>query len=206
MIRVTAVQPDSIAAELDLQPGTELVSVDGRDLEDFLDWEFLTADEAFTLHVRQPGGEEIEFEIERPLGESMGVSLEPARIRRCANRCDFCFVDGLPDGLRDVLYIRDDDYRLSFRYGNFATLTNLKPHDVDRIIEYRLSPLYVSVHATDPTTRRYLLRNPTAPDIIPQLREFARHGIEFHTQVVMSPGVNDGPVLRQTLTDLYDLG
>lgn len=206
MIRVTSVHPDSIAAELGLQQGTELLSVNGRELEDFLDWEFLTAEEEFFLHVRQPGGEEIEFDIERPLGEPLGVSLEPARIRRCANRCDFCFVDGLPDGLRDVLYIRDDDYRLSFRYGNFATLTNLKPHDVQRIIEYRLSPLYVSVHATDPTLRRYLLRNPTAPEIVPQLQEFARHGIEFHTQIVMSPGVNDGPVLRQTLADLYDMG
>ena len=115
-------------------------------------------------------------------------------------------MDGLPDGLRDVLYIRDDDYRLSFRYGNFATLTNLKPKDVERIIEYRLSPLYVSVHATDPTVRRYLLRNPTAPEIIPQLRSFAEHGIEFHTQVVMSPGVNDGEVLQQTLRELYDFG
>jgi putative radical SAM enzyme (TIGR03279 family) len=206
MIRVTAVYPDSIAAELGLQKGTELLSVNGRELEDFLDWEFLTAEEEFVLHVRQPDGEEIEFEIDRPLGEPMGVSLEPARIRRCANRCDFCFVDGLPDGLRDVLYIRDDDYRLSFRYGNFATLTNLKPHDVRRIIEYRLSPLYVSVHATDPSVRRYLLRNPTAPEIIPQLREFADHSIQFHTQIVMSPGVNDGPVLRQSLGDLYEFG
>lgn len=206
MIRVTAVQPNTIAAELGLQPGTELLSVNGRVLEDFLDWEFLTADEEFLLHVRQPDGEEIEFDIERPLGEPMGVSLEPARIRRCANRCDFCFVDGLPDGLRDVLYIRDDDYRLSFRYGNFATLTNLKPHDVRRIVEYRLSPLYVSVHATDPTVRRHLLRNPNAPEIIPQLRHFASHGIEFHTQIVLSPGVNDGPVLQQTLDELYDFG
>ena len=206
MIRVTAVQPESIAEELGLEVGTELLSVNGRELEDFLDWEFLTADEAFLLHVRQPGGDEIEFDIERPLGEPMGVSLEPARIRRCANRCDFCFVDGLPDGLRDVLYIRDDDYRLSFRYGNFATLTNLKPKDVQRIIEYRLSPLYVSVHATDPTIRRYLLRNPTAPAILPQLRQFAEHGIRFHTQVVMSPGVNDGPVLEQTLGELYQFG
>jgi putative radical SAM enzyme (TIGR03279 family) len=206
MIRVTAVQPDSIAEELGLRPGSELVAVDGRPLEDFLDWEFLTAEEQFLLHVRQPDGEEIEFDIERPLGEPFGVSLEPARIRRCANRCDFCFVDGLPDGLRDVLYIRDDDYRLSFRYGNFATLTNLKPKDVERIIEYRLSPLYVSVHATDPTVRRYLLRNPTAPEILPQLREFADHGIEFHTQIVMSPGVNDGAVLRQTLDELYAFG
>src|SRR4051812_22646934 len=206
MIRVTAVQEDSIAAELGLQQGTELLTVNGRELEDFLDWEFLTAEEQILLHVRQPGGEEIEYDIERPLGEPIGVSLEPARIRRCANRCDFCFVDGLPDGLRDVLYIRDDDYRLSFRYGNFATLTNLKPRDAERIIEYRLSPLYVSVHATDPTIRRYLLRNPTAPEVIPQLREFADHGIEFHTQIVMSPGVNDGPVLQQTLTDLYEFG
>jgi putative radical SAM enzyme (TIGR03279 family) len=206
MILVTAVHPDSIAAELGLSEGTELLSVNGRELDDFLDWEFLTAEEQFLLHVRQPDGEEIEFDIERPLGEPLGVTLDPPRIRRCANRCDFCFVDGLPDGLRDVLYIRDDDYRLSFRYGNFATLTNLKPHDVQRIVEYRLSPLYVSVHATDATVRRYLLRNPTAPDIIPQLRGFADHGIEFHTQVVMSPGVNDGPVLRQTLAELYDFG
>ena len=180
--------------------------MDGRELEDFLDWEFLTAEERFLLHVRQPDGEEIEFDIERPLHEPLGVSLEPARIRRCANRCDFCFVDGLPDGLRDVLYIRDDDYRLSFRYGNFATLTNLKARDEERIIEYRLSPLYVSVHATDPTVRRYLLRNPTAPEILPQLRRFAEHGIEFHTQIVMSPGVNDGEVLRQTLRELYEFG
>lgn len=206
MIRVTAVHPDTIAAELGLQTGTELISINGRELEDFLDWEFLTAEEEFLLHVRQPDGEEIEFDIERPLGEPLGVSLEPARIRRCANRCDFCFVDGLPDGLRDVLYIRDDDYRLSFRYGNFATLTNLKPHDVQRIIEYRLSPLYVSVHAADPTVRRYLLRNPNAPEIIPQLRQFAVHGIHFHTQIVLSPGVNDGTVLKDTLEKLYAFG
>ena len=206
MLKVTAVHPDSIAAELGLQEGTQLLTVNGRELEDFLDWEFLTAEEEILLHVRQPDGEEIEYDIERPLGEPIGVSLEPARIRRCANRCDFCFVDGLPDGLRDVLYIRDDDYRLSFRYGNFATLTNLKSRDVERIIEYRLSPLYVSVHATDPVVRRYLLRNPTAPDILPQLRQFADHGIEFHTQIVMSPGVNDGPVLRQTLDELYAFG
>lgn len=206
MIRVTAVAPESIGAELGLVPGSELHAINGRELEDFLDWEFLSADEHFVLQVRQPDGEEFEVEIERPLDEPMGVSVEPPRIRRCANRCDFCFVDGNPDGLRQALYIRDDDYRLSFRYGNFATLTNLKPQDTARIIEYRLSPLYVSVHATDPVTRRYLLRNPNAPAIIPQLREFAAHGIEFHTQVVMVPGVNDGPVLDQTLRDLHEFG
>lgn len=206
MIKVTAVRPGSIADELGLVAGTELVSVNGRELEDFLDWEFLAAEEAFSLQIRQPDGLEVEYEIERPFSEPLGVAVEPPRIRRCANRCDFCFVDGLPEGLRDVLYIRDDDYRLSFQYGNFATLTNLKPKDIQRIIEYRLSPLYVSVHATDPVIRRWLLRNPTAPEILEQLRGFAAHGIRFHTQIVLSPGVNDGAVLDQSLGDLYALG
>jgi len=206
MLRVTAVAPDTLGSELGLQPGTDLLAINGRELEDFLDWEFLSADEQFLLHVRHPDGEEVEYDVERPEGLPMGVAVEPPRIRRCANRCDFCFVDGLPEGLRERLYIRDDDYRLSFKYGNFATLTNLKPWDVERIIEYRLSPLYVSVHATDPAVRRWLLRNPLAPDIREQLNLFASHGLQFHTQIVMSPGVNDGVVLRQTLSDLWGFG
>jgi putative radical SAM enzyme (TIGR03279 family) len=206
MLRVTSVAPDSLGFELGLRPGTDLLTINGREVEDFLDWEFLSADEHFLLHVRQPDGEEVEYDVERPEGLPMGVAVDPPRIRRCANRCDFCFVDGLPEGLRERLYIRDDDYRLSFKYGNFATLTNLKPRDVERILEYRLSPLYVSVHATDPVVRRWLLRNPLAPDILDQLRTFASHGLQFHTQVVLSPGVNDGRVLRQTVTDLWELG
>jgi len=206
MIRVQSVAPDSLGAELGLAPGTELLAVNGRALEDFLDWEFLTADDRFVLAARMATGEDVEFDIERPEGLAMGVTLEPPRIRRCGNHCDFCFVDGNPEGLRSPLYIRDDDYRLSFRYGNFATLTNLKPWDAARIVEYRLSPLYVSVHATDATIRRWLLRNPEAPDIIPQLRWFTERGIAFHAQVVLVPGVNDGPVLEHTLDDLYGLG
>jgi putative radical SAM enzyme (TIGR03279 family) len=206
LLRVATVAPDSIGAELGLLPGTELLKVNDRPLQDFLDWEFLTADEAFVLHARAPGGEEIEFDIERPEGMPLGVELEPPRIRRCANHCDFCFVDGNPTGLRSSLYIRDDDYRLSFRYGNFATLTNLKAWEEARIVEYRLSPLYVSVHATDPVIRRWLLRNPEAPDIVAQLAGFAAQGIRFHTQVVLVPGVNDGAVLERTLGDLYRLG
>ena len=206
MIRVQAVAPDSLGAALELVPGTELLAVNGKTIEDFLDWEFLTADEQFMLQARLPSGQEIEFDVERPEGMPMGVTLEAPRIRRCANHCDFCFVDGNPQGLRQALYIRDDDYRLSFRYGNFATLTNLKPWDLERIVAYRLSPMYVSVHATDPVVRRWLLRNPEAPDVIPQLRWFAERGISFHTQVVMVPGVNDGAQLVRTLTDLYGLG
>ncbi|HEX4600604.1 MAG TPA: DUF512 domain-containing protein [Gemmatimonadales bacterium] len=206
MIRVQSVAPDSLGAELGLVPGTELQAVNGRALRDFLDWEFLTAEERFLLAARLPTGEELEYDIERPEGLPLGVTLEPPRIRRCANHCDFCFVDGNPTGLRAPLYIRDDDYRLSFRYGNFATLTNLKPWDVERIVEYRLSPLYVSVHATDPTIRRFVLRNPEAPDIVPQLRTLGEQGIAFHTQVVLFPGVNDGAQLVRTLDDLYGLG
>jgi putative radical SAM enzyme (TIGR03279 family) len=206
MVRVRSVAPESLAAELDIRPGTELLAINGRALDDFLDWEFLSADDAFVLRARTAAGEDIEYDIERPPDLPMGIELEPPRIRRCANRCDFCFVDGLPEGLRENLYIRDDDYRLSFRYGNFATLTNLKSRDVARILEYRLSPLYVSVHATDPVIRRRYLRNPRAPDIIPQLRHFAAGGIRFHTQIVLQPGVNDGPVLRRSLADLYALG
>ena len=201
-----SVAPDTIGAELGLIPGTELLSVNDRPLEDFLDWEFLTADEVFVVRARLPTGEEIEYDIERPEGLPLGVALEPPRIRRCANHCDFCFVDGNPTGMRPALYIRDDDYRLSFRYGNFATLTNLKPWDEARIAEYRLSPLYVSVHATDPVVRRWLLRNPEAPEVVPQLRRFAEQGIQFHTQVVLVPGVNDGHQLERTLGDLYGLG
>ena len=206
MIRVQSVASDSLGGELGLVSGTELLAVNGRTLEDFLDWEFLTADERFLLAVRLPTGEEVEYDIERPEGLPMGVTLEPPRIRRCGNHCDFCFVDGNPVGLRTPLYIRDDDYRLSFRYGNFATLTNLKPWDMERIVAYRLSPLYVSVHATDPTIRRWLLRNPEAPDIVPQLGWFAGQGIAFHTQVVLVPGVNDGIELERTLGDLYGVG
>jgi len=206
VIRVQSVAPDSLGAELGLFPGTELLAVNGRALEDFLDWEFLTAEDAFLLLARLPTGEEVEYDVERPEGLPLGVTLEPPRIRRCANHCDFCFVDGNPGGLRETLYIRDDDYRLSFRYGNFATLTNLKPWDEARIVEYRLSPLYVSVHASDPVIRRWLLRNPEAPAIIPQLRGFAAQGIEFHAQVVLVPGVNDGVELVRTLGDLWSLG
>ena len=206
MVRVARVLPGSIAEELGIVRGTELRSVNGRELADFLDWEFLTADDELVVEARLPDGEEVVYEIERPEGETMGVELEPPTVRRCANRCEFCFIEGLPKGLRKPLYIRDDDYRLSFAYGNFATLSNVKERDIARILEYRLSPLYVSVHATPWEARKKLLNNPRVPNIVEQLTLLAEGGIQFHCQMVVVPGLNDGEVLEQSLADLWALG
>ena len=206
MIRVKAVAPGSIASELGIGAGTELLTVNGRDLADFLDWEFLSADDELVIEAREPGGEAVVYEVERPDGESFGLELEPPTIRRCANRCEFCFIEGLPKGLRKPLYVRDDDYRLSFAYGNFATLSNLKDRDFARIIEYRLSPLYISVHATPWEARKVLLNNPRVPNIVEQLSRLAAGGIQFHCQMVIVPGLNDGAVLEESFSDLWALG
>jgi putative radical SAM enzyme (TIGR03279 family) len=206
MVKVAHVLPDSIADELGIEVGTELISVNGRDLHDFLDWEFLTADDELQVEARQPGGDEIVYEIQRTEGDQLGVTLEPPNVRRCANRCEFCFIEGLPVGLRRNLYIRDDDYRLSFTYGNFATLSNVKERDIARILEYRLSPLYVSVHATNWEARKVLLNNPRVPNIVEQLTRLAEGGIQFHCQMVVVPGLNDGDVLEESLRDLWNLG
>ena len=206
MVRVARVAPESIAEEIGILPGTELLTVNGRTIQDFLDWEFLSAEDEIVVGAKLPDGSEIEYEIERPEGESLGVALEPPNVRRCANRCEFCFIEGLPQGLRKNLYIRDDDYRLSFTYGNFATLSNVKEKDIARILEYRLSPLYVSVHATNWEARKVLLNNPRVPNIVDQLKRLAEGGIEFHCQMVVVPGLNDKAILEESLQDLWNLG
>src|SRR6185437_12353788 len=157
MVRVSRVVPGGIAEQLGIVPLTELLSVNGRELADFLDWEFLSADDELVIEARLPDGALVVYEIERSSEDIFGIELEPPRVRRCANRCEFCFIEGLPSGLRRNLYVRDDDYRLSFAYGNFATFSNVKERDIARILEYRLSPLYVSVHATPWEARRVLL-------------------------------------------------
>jgi putative radical SAM enzyme (TIGR03279 family) len=206
MVRVARVEPGSIADTLGVGQGTELLTVNGRAVADFLDWEFLTADDELVIEAKQPDGDPVIYEIERPDGEGLGVELEPPTVRQCANRCEFCFIEGLPPGLRRPLYLRDDDYRLSFAYGNFATLSNVRERDIRRILEYRLSPLYVSVHATPHETRKVLLNNPKVPDIVAQLTTLASGGIQFHCQIVAVPGLNDGEVLDQSMADLWALG
>ncbi|MFL5498415.1 MAG: DUF512 domain-containing protein [Gemmatimonadaceae bacterium] len=206
MVKVSRIEQNSIADELGILPGTELLNVNGRPLADFLDWEFLTADEELVIEARQPDGEAVIYELERLDGEPLGIFLEPPTVRRCANRCEFCFIEGLPVGLRKPLYIRDDDYRLSFAYGNFATLSNVKERDIERILEYRLSPLYVSVHATNHEARKVLLNNQRVPDIKAQLSRLAAGGIRFHCQMVIVPGLNDEEVLEESLTDLWNMG
>ena len=205
MVRVTRVLAGSIAEEIGIVPGTELLAINERTLDDFLDWEFLSADDSFVVSARLPDGAAVEYEIERPDGEPLGIELAAPTIRRCANRCEFCFIEGLPKGLRKALYVRDDDYRLSFAYGNFATLSNVKERDIARILEYRLSPLYVSVHATPWEARKLLLNNARVPNIIEQLTRLSEGGIQFHCQMVIVPGFNDGDVLEQSLSDLWAL-
>jgi len=206
MVKVSRIEQKSIAEELGILPGTELLTVNGRPLADFLDWEFLTADEELVIEARQPDGEQVIYELERLDGEPLGISLQPPTVRRCANKCEFCFIEGLPPGLRKPLYIRDDDYRLSFAYGNFATLSNVKERDIERILEYRLSPLYVSVHATNHEARKVLLNNHRVPDIKAQLSRLTAGGIQFHAQMVVVPGLNDEGVLEESLSDLWNMG
>jgi len=206
MVKVSRIEEKSIAEELGILPGTELLTVNGRPLADFLDWEFLTADEELVIEARQPDGEQVIYELERLDGEPLGISLQPPSVRRCANKCEFCFIEGLPPGLRKPLYIRDDDYRLSFAYGNFATLSNVKERDIERILEYRLSPLYVSVHATNHEARKVLLNNQRVPDIKAQLGRLTAGGIQFHAQMVVVPGLNDEAVLEESLSDLWNMG
>src|SRR6202049_1744557 len=205
MVKVSRIEEKSIAEELGIQPGTELLTVNGRPLADFLDWEFLTADEELVIEARQPDGEQVIYELERLDGEPLGISLHRPTARLCANKCEFCFIEGLPPGLRKPLYIRDDDYRLSFAYGNFATLSNVKERDIERILEYRLSPLYVSVHATNHEARKVLLNNRRVPDTKAQLARLTQGGIQCHAQMVIVPGLNDEEVLEESLTDLWNM-
>ena len=208
MIRVAQVRKGSIGADLDIQVGSSLLRLNGEELRDALDLQYLEAAELVELEVELPGGRHITYEIEKDGSESLGLVPEADLIRRCTNACPFCFVKGNPktEKLRTTLYIKDDDYRLSFMYGHYVTLTNLREEDWERIEEQRLSPLFVSVHATDPEARAKMLVNPRSREINEQLDRLEAAGIAFHAQAVLCPGVNSGPVLDRTILELYERG
>ncbi|MCL4484979.1 MAG: DUF512 domain-containing protein [Nitrospirae bacterium] len=201
---IKEVFPDSPAVLAGIEAGDRLVSINGFVLRDLIDLEFCQSDSEILVEYRRQG-QSHQVEIEKDPDTSLGIVVDPPPIRRCPNDCEFCFVDQMPEGARKSLYIRDEDYRYSFLYGNFITLTNLTEKDYVRILEQRLSPLYISVHATPRDIRRKILKNEKAPDILPLLRRLSEGGITLHTQVVLTPGVNDQEVLERTWRDLLDL-
>ena len=205
-IKIIGVESDSLAAELALQPNDRVWTINGKRVRDALDFKFLTAgEEDLSVVVVKPDGEEVEYDIEKEEHEAWGIDFEPMEPRQCGNDCVFCFIQQNPAGSRASLWVRDEDIRFSFMYGNYSTLSTLTKNEFQRVVEQRLSPQYVSVHATDPDLRAYLLGNPKRVDIIEQLKQFTDHGIEVHAQVVLCPGLNDGDHLIKTIRDLSAL-
>ena len=200
------VSPGSIADELEVMVGDRLLAVNGQPLRDLIDYSYYTAsEEELLLEIEKPNGELWELEVDRDEGESLGLTFPPPDPARCANNCIFCFVHQLPKGLRKPLYVKDEDYRLSFLNGNYVTLANLSGSAMNRITEQRLSPLYISVHATNPELRERLLGKSGIPPILEQLEKLAAARIVMHTQVVLCPGLNDGEELQRTVADLAAL-
>src|SRR5215210_3680318 len=203
-VLITEIAPESLAEELELAPNDRIVRVNGRVVRDYLDFRFQTAGETeLTMLVKKPNGESWELEIEREEGEDFGLSFEQIVPRQCANECLFCFCKGNPEDARPSLFIRDEDIRLPFLYGNYTTLTSITEDEMRRVIEQRLTPQYVSVHATDLKVRAYLLGiDEKRADIRNKLGALLEAGIEIHAQVVLCPGINDGEVLQKTIEDL----
>ena len=204
--RVLAVAPGSPAARAGVLVGDEVVAVDGESPRDIIRWTWLT-DEADPVLEVQRGGLSLELEVAKAAGEPLGIDVHSAlfdQLRTCDNHCEFCFIYQLPPGMRKSLYLKDDDYRLSFLYGNFTTLTRFTEADLERVVTEGLSPLNVSIHATDPATRNEMLRNRRGGPTLRWLRALLDHGIEVHGQIVCCPGLNDGDVLDETLAGVLD--
>ena len=202
---ITKVIPDSIGAEIGFEAGDSIVAINGQKPRDLIDYQFLCADEFIELEVLDTKGKTHKLEIEKDYDEDLGVEFETALfdgLIQCNNRCPFCFIDQQPPGKRETLYLKDDDYRLSFLYGSYLTLTNLTQKEWERIEQMRLSPLYVSVHATEPEVRIRLLKNLRAGKILEQIKWFQERRLQIHAQVVVCPGINDGEHLERTLLDL----
>src|SRR5829696_4969649 len=203
-VTITEVEPGGLGEELELEPGDRVVKVNGRVVRDYLDFRFHTGGETeLTLDVLKRGGEEWEVEVERAEGEDFGIQFENIAPRQCANECLFCFCKGNPPDARPALFFRDEDVRLSFLYGNYTTLTSITEDEMRRVVEQRLTPQYVSVHATDLDVRAYLLGvDKQRADISTKLLRLLDANIEVHAQVVLCPGINDNEVLKKTIFDL----
>src|SRR6476661_4452742 len=201
---ISEVAPDSLGAELELAPSDRIVRVNGRPVRDYLDFRFQTAGETeLTFQVKKSNGETHEIEFDRDESEDFGLMFEQIVPRQCANECLFCFCKGNPEDARPSLFVRDEDIRLSFLYGNYTTLSSITEDEMNRIVEQRLSPQYVSVHATDLKTRAYLLGvDESRADIAGKLQTLLDNDIELHAQVVLCPEINDGKILEKTLRDL----
>ena len=202
------VDPLSPARRAGVRPGEVLLRVNGHEVADVLDYKYYTYDARLVLTLQTPQGDTRTVRVRKGEGEDLGLEFETYlmdKARCCANRCLFCFVDQMPPGMRETLYFKDDDARLSFLMGNYITLTNLSQRELQRIVDLRISPINVSVHATDPELRTRLLQNPRAGECLAHMRTFAQAGISMNCQIVACPGVNDGPALDQTLSDLSQL-
>lgn len=205
---ITSVIPDSIAEEVGIEENDILLSVNGEKIVDIIDYRFLTNDEEIVLEIQKPNGEIWDYEIEKDYGEELGLEFGGGimdKAKRCSNKCIFCFIDQNPKGMRESLYFKDDDSRLSFLQGNFVTLTNMKDEDIDRIIRYRISPINISVHTTNPELRVKMLGNRFAGSVYERIKRLADAGIEMHCQIVLIPEINNGEELKRTIDELYGL-
>lgn len=205
---ISKVLPNSLGEEVGIEVGDILLTINGEEIKDILDYKFLMADEYIEIEVEKTNGEVWELEIEKDYQEDLGVEFQKSimdEAKSCHNKCIFCFIDQLPKGMRESLYFKDDDSRLSFLQGNFVTLTNMKDEDIDRIIKYRISPINVSVHTTNPELRKQMLNNRFAGDIYERLVKLSKADISINCQVVLCPGINDGEELIKTVEDLYKL-
>lgn len=207
-ICILKVTKGSIAARAGIKPGDSLIRINGEDILDEIDYQALIATHRLEITLQDQTGQERTLHLHKPVNAPLGLQLDEQTIlkpRSCKNHCIFCFVDQMPEGMRPSLYVKDDDWRLSLMMGNFVTLTNVDDLEFERIIRRKASPLYISVHATDPETRIRMLRNPNAGNLLERLKRMAEAGLKFHCQVVLCPGINDGNILWQTIVDLVSL-
>lgn len=207
-ITIMAVEQGSIAYEAGIEPGDILVSISGQTIKDIFDYRYLTTEETLSIGIRKKDGEAWEIEVEKDQYEDLGMDFEDSLMdasKSCTNKCIFCFIDQLPKGMRETVYFKDDDSRLSYLSGNYVTLTNMKDEDLERIIKYKMSPLNVSVHTTNPELRRFMLGSRFGGDVLDKIKKLVEGGISVNTQIVLCRGINDGDELDRTISELSGL-